>query len=663
MLYKPVGRRKNKGLAMSGSTIETRILVIDLDSQIFKSEVLDPEVEWDFIGGFGVGVKLASELIEAKVNPLGPDNPIIISAGSLGGTHAPGSSRVCAITKYPLTETVSMGNGGMRFSPNLRAAGYDHLIIRGKSEAPTVVKVFDDTVEFLDARELWGRDLYETTDFLWDRFGDEWSVIPIGQAGENCVKISLSLVDKIASIGKGGLAAVMGVKNLKAIMVSGSQPIPIHDPVRFGKAVDAVYQRVRAIPNRDKFIDLGVYWKWDNWWEEGFPMKNASEIYPKEKATELYGRQVYLEKVKKGRTSCPSCPLPDKEIMEIKEGEFEGLITFAGGFAGRAANYGIRCGVGGYDRVIKTHDAANRYGICSHGFSALYDFAVALYEKGVLTLKDTGGIELRRDFETTQKMLEMTAMREGFGEILADGYNGFFERFGDELREEAIQAKGLDMLYEPRLNRLGTKTFAQVVNPRGGQHQPGVTPSDSLGKTVEDFQKYCERTGVPPEAVERIFSGPMKVNMARLLKHSQEFYSILSCLGICSKAPIGLLYGLEDCAELHASSKGVEMSPAEMKKAGERIWNLYKMINVREGFGRSQDAFPERWLTPMKGETEERPLMDYFETKVLTREDLQGLLDDYYDECGWDRARGEPTPEKLRELGLIEALGVKGASR
>jgi aldehyde:ferredoxin oxidoreductase len=631
------------------------VLHIDLSSRKIEEEAVDRQLEREYIGGFGIGVKLASESISPNVDPFDPSNAIVVSAGILGGTHAPGSSRVSAITKYPLTGTISMGNGGMGFSAKLKASGYDHLVIQGKSEAPIVIKISEDQVELLDAEDLWGKDLYETTDILWERYGSRWSVIPIGQAGENRVGISLSLVDKVASIGKGGLAAIMGAKNLKAIMAGGRGPIAVSDPSRFAAAVNAVYEKVRAIPNRDKFIDWGVYWKWDNWWEEGFPAKGGNEIFSKEKATELYGRDVYLDKVKKGRTACPSCPLPDKEIMEIKEGEFAGLVTFAGGFAGRAANYGIRCGVGAYDRVVKTHDMANRMGICSHGFSSVYDLAVELFEQGVIKESDTGGIELKRDFETTKKVMEMTAHREGFGDVLADGYPGFIERFGDVVKKEALQAKGLDMLYEPRLNRLGTKTFAQVVNPRGGQHQPGVTPSDSLGKSVEDFRKYCERTGVPQDAMERIFDGPMKVNMARLLKHSQEFYTVLSCLGICSKAPIGLLYSLNDCAELYSSLKGIEISPSEMKTAGERIWNHYKLMNVKAGFRRREDAFPEKWLTPMVGEKGERPLMDYFETRRLNAEDLQNLLDDYYDECGWNKEDGTPTNAKLSELGLQSA--------
>jgi aldehyde:ferredoxin oxidoreductase len=152
----------------------------------------------------------------------------------------------------------------------------------------------------------------------------------------------------------------------------------------------------------------------------------------------------------------------------------------------------------------------------------------------------------------------------------------------------------------------------------------------------------------------------MKVNMGRLTKHSQEFYSILSCLGICSKAPIGLLYSMEDCAELYSSLKGIEISPADMKKAGERIWNLYKMINAREGFDREDDQFPEKWLTPMKGEAGEKPLMDYFETRQLTAKDLQNLLDDYYDECGWDKQQGVPGQEKLEELSLTETVAAGG---
>lgn len=162
--------------------------------------------------------------------------------------------------------------------------------------------------------------------------------------------------------------------------------------------------------------------------------------------------------------------------------------------------------------------------------------------------------------------------------------------------------------------------------------------------------------GVPTDARERIFGGPLKVNMARLAKHNQEFYSVLCCLGICSKAPIRPLYTMEDCADLYSSLKGIEVGPAELKNAAERVWNLYKMINVREGFDRKDDLFPPKWFTPMKGEEGQKGIMDYFGTRQLTVQDLQSLLDDYYDECGWDRRRGIPEEQKLKELGLIHAL-------
>jgi aldehyde:ferredoxin oxidoreductase len=424
-------------------------------------------------------------------------------------------------------------------------------------------------------------------------------------------------------------------------------------------AVDQVKQGAKAIPGRNKLAELGHHRKWDNWCKEGFPMKGSTEIFSKKKATELYGKEVYLNKVRKSSVGCPSCFFPCKSILEVREGEFKGLVTFAGGggFPSKAASYGIRCGVGSYDRVLKIHDMADRFGIDTHSFGSLLDFAVELFEKERITLEDTGGIELKRDFETTYKLMKMTAFRQGFGDIMADGYKGFFRRFGEDLMSDAVQAKGITMVFDPRLNRLGTWTFIQVVNPRGGDQEPGLaTPSVSFGKTIEDYRKYCERTGVPPDAQQRIFSGPMKVNIARLTKHSQEFITILNSLGICSLVPVGTLYSLEDCAEIYSSLKGMELSSTEMKKAGERVWNLYKMVNVREGFNRKDDQFPEKWFTPIRGEEGERPLMDYFESKQLTREDLQNLLNDYYDECGWDEVDGIPTREKLDELGLSEIL-------
>ncbi|MGE5542434.1 MAG: aldehyde ferredoxin oxidoreductase N-terminal domain-containing protein, partial [Bacillota bacterium] len=445
-----------------------RLLKVDLSSQTVVEEDLGYERFSGYIGGWGAGVRLAWDLFKPGASALDPTSAIIICSGLVSGTPVAGSSRVAVITKYPLTGAVAMANGGLNFGDAMKRAGYDLVVVLGCSAKPVYLEMLDGKAALRDASGLWGSDISDTTEQLWGKYGPRASVMAIGPAGENGCNISLALIDNCGTVGKGGLGAVMGSKRLKAIVADGSQPVTLSNRERYDRAMENVNRRLAAYPNKDKHISMGTYWKWDHWFEEGFASCNWTRVFSKDRATEMFGPDVYMNNAKKARMACVTCPLPDREILSVKEGEHEGLVTFAGGFAGRAANYCTRCGITRYDHVLKLHDLANRLGICCNGFTSLVDFVVQMVEDGLLEAKDLGGTRPSRDFDSTLRLMEDTAVRRGLGAIIADGYPGFFRRFGDGLKKHAAQVKGLDMLYEPRLNRMGTKPFAMMVNPRGG---------------------------------------------------------------------------------------------------------------------------------------------------------------------------------------------------
>ena len=225
-----------------------QILYVDLSTGSIRKEPLDLDMARKYIGGFGMNVRLAYDLIPLGADPLGPENAVIIGAGALGGTMAMGCSRIAAATKFPETGAIGCGNGSLSFAPRLKHAGYDHVVITGRSAKPVYLLITDDRVELCDAEGVWGKDLYDATDEIWERHGSEYSVIAIGQAGENLVKPSLTLIDKSATLGKGGLGAVMGSKGLKAVVVKGTGGIAVADPVRFMRLVEYYLERVRAYP-------------------------------------------------------------------------------------------------------------------------------------------------------------------------------------------------------------------------------------------------------------------------------------------------------------------------------------------------------------------------------------------------------------------------------
>lgn len=631
-----------------------QILYVDLSTGESKSEPLDLELARKFIGGFGLSTKLAYDLIPPGIDPLAPENAIIFGAGALAGTMAPGSSRLVVSTKFPETNTVSYGNGSMTFAPRLKFAGYDQLVITGRAAKPVYLRISDNGVELCDASHLWGKDLCETTEELWRTHGTKSSVIAIGQSGENLVKISVALVDETASIGKGGLPAVMGSKNLKAIVVGGSRGIEVADPARFMKAINQTLERVREYPLRDDWIKVGINKVLTTFIQKGIECNDETEVYPRQKANELYGFEVYLNKVKQGRMSCPSCPMGDKEILGVKEGNYKGLVSYASGFTARNLDFGIHCGVDSYDKIVKCMDIANRWGVDIHSFSRCIEYAVHLFEMGVITEADTDGLVLKRDFDTTCKLLEQTAFRKGFGDVLADGQLGLIKKFGHRAEKQAGQIKGLEVAFEPISGGVGSMEFAQVVSPRGGHHQAGGSPAYAPDQPKEQFARHCLRMGSSPEAVARIFDSPFGVDIGRLTKFAEDWYSVLSSLGLCVRAQLNRFYSINLNAELYSAATGIEMTPAELIRTGERAWNLLKASNVKEGFSRKDDRFPDRWFEPIKGEHGEEIRLHHYWGKPLTREDTEKMLDSYYDERGWDKSTGLPTRQKLVELGLAD---------
>ncbi|MGQ9722405.1 MAG: aldehyde ferredoxin oxidoreductase family protein [Candidatus Jordarchaeum sp.] len=629
------------------------ILKVDLTNESVEKEPLSDEYARRFIGGLGINNKLAWDLIKSDVKPLDPENPLIYGAGPLIGTLAPGTSRLILTTKFPINGAVASACGSMRFAANLKWAGYDHLVITGKARRPVYLGVFDEDVGIFDARDLWGRDIFQTSEKLWKEHGSECAVNTIGPSGENLVEISLSLIDRTSTLGRGGLGAIMGSKNLKAVTVRGTKGVRVFDSKRFLKLVKKIFEKIKSNPIRDWWLNLGILIGWDSWNKAGFAVKNWTEVFPREETSERVGPEVYLSKAKKARIACPSCPMGDKDVLEIKEGEFKGLRTYATSYL-NTTFYGLMCEDGSYDKAIKCHDLANRYGLDSLMIANIMEFVLDLYEQGILTDVDLEGMPLKRDFETVLRLIEKINSNEGIGHLLSKGAVKAAQRIGKNSKKYAFDTKGLSIIFDPRIN-FGTEVFEQIVNPRGAHVVQGETPTLIMGRTPEKLRRYCEKAGVEEEALERTFNHPMGFNVARLTKHGEDHYSVISSLGICARQQIAQYYPMTLCAELFTAATGIEITASELIKTGERIWNLHKIINVREGFWREHDKFPNQWLNKtIKDGDKELTWMDYYKETQITEKTINQLVNDYYDEREWSIERGVPTREKLIKLGLKE---------
>ena len=629
-----------------------RVLHIDLTAGKTWTESLSPKLVEEYIGGWGINYRLAYDLIKPKVDALAPEVPIIIGCGVFNGTLAPGTPKSFATTKDPASYTISTWVGSLSFGGKLKAAGYDHIVITGKAPRPVYLKIIDEDVEICDARELWGKkDLFDTHEWLLNKYGRTASTLCIGPAGENLVKIAIALVDKFSTMGR-TLAASMGSKNLKAIVLNGTHEVRLADTKRFMKTANQLIERAMVDRNRDNWRNLGLFFIFPLWENVGyFTRHNARETYPKDELTTLYGPDQY-KKLRGQIIGCTSCVTCDKAIIELKD-EFPGTLVPISTPLDPPWAFGSRCEVGSMEKAFKCGEIGNRYGIDYMTWTAMFDWVTDLYNRGIITKEDTGGYDLsRRDFDMVCKFLEMTAKRQGFGDILAEGFLGAIEKIGRGSENYALHIKGTEPDFDPRAN-YGLEVFGAMTNIRPAHDMPvsGLTVAKGRGSAF--FTKLVPSMGFTKEAIDRIFT-PSSFNLGRFTAHFETWAITLNIFGICFRMPVSSLYNINNVAELYQAASGIERSPYEILDVAERAYHLARAMNVMQGLSRKDDCFPDFVYTqPIKRPDRgtEMPLMDYQNTRCLSKEDVERDLDDYYEERGWTK-NGIPGRKVLSKYGL-----------
>jgi aldehyde:ferredoxin oxidoreductase len=483
--------------------------------------------------------------------------------------------------------------------------------------------VSETGVELHDARHLWGKDTFETDDTLRALY-EPCGIIASIAAGENLVRFSIAMVDRGGSLGKGGLPAVMSDKNLKAIVaVEGSQEIQVAQRLKLQKQLNALHERVMRWAGRQPLVDIGMN-----------PLgTEETEVHRRSRQT----------------MACPSCPVAEKEHIQLKEGPYAGLVTYLNHV--KIDNFTGVTGAEAYHQSIKYRDALNRYGLCIQTFNPMFSWLVSIYEQGMITTADTGGLEIANTLETALELARMITYREGFGDILAEGPVAAALEIGRGSIDHLEHVKGHGIIMDPRQRGLGTMEFEEIVNPRGSHVASGGSPAYNPGRPLEDFVRHAQRMGASPEAMQRAISAT-SFNPARFTCFSEDWFSLFNCLALCNRAHVNRFYSAAAIADLYTAITGLETPPHQLMQVAERCWTLGKLLNTRVGFGRQDDRPPAAWFTPLKKGDQEQYMTDYFNTTRLTEEDMARLLDDYYDARGWDRETGNPTPQKLQELGL-----------
>lgn len=597
-----------------------KILVIDLNTRSTAVEDTYIDAAKNFIGAKGLGAKLLFDRLPKGTDPLSPENILMFTTGPLTGTRAQTSGRGTVVTKSPQTGLFLDSHFGGIFAAEMKKAGWDFIIVNGRFDNPVYISITNDSVEFKDASEIWEKECLETHNWLQKTEGRVKTAI-IGPAGENLVKFSAITFDGHRHAGRGGPGAVMSSKNLKAIAISGSGKVPIHDPEKFSITARAVLKKIQDndfIPIRRKYGT--PYWvKPINDW--GFiPTRNYQEGYFEQGNT--INAETMRERIVDGSGACWNCVIACWNKSSIKSGSHKG-VSLVGPEYETLALMGSNLGVGSVEEVAYLNERCNELGMDTISLGGVLGFAIEAYEKGVITKGDLGGIDVGwgKTEEMARLIDDIAHRRSSAGDVLAEGVRIAAEKLGKNSEEYAVHTKGLEIPgYDPR-GAFGMG-LAYATSDRGGCHQ----------------RAWTVRAEVMDPDLDR-FSFKKK---AKLVKEVQDERAAFFSLVLCDFAPISE----RDCVDMWNLATGFDHTVESYLLAGERIWNLIRLFNLREGLDPTEDKLPPRFFNdsftkgPVKG-------------IVLSKEGFQQSLKEYYYLRGWD-AKGIPTEKKLKELGLAK---------
>jgi len=611
-----------------------KLLRVDLNKGEISTEPLEEPFCRRYIGGTGFIIYYLLKEVRPEIDPLSPENKLIFAAGPLTGIPLGGASRHAVGAKSPLTGGIAKSEAGEWWGAQLKRSGFDALIVEGKAETPVYLWIHDGEVEIKQAGHLWGRMTKETQETIRSEVGDEKARIAlIGPAAENLVSYACIMHGTHDAAGRGGLGAVMGSKNLKAVAVRGNNPPPVVD--REGVRVVSTWLK----ENMDLvkgYRELGTGGAMELFEQAGnLPSHNFREgRFP---AVGSISPTRIRETIRVGMEACFACPVKCKKVVEVHEPYIVDR-AYGGPEYETIGAFGSCCGVDDMNAVARANALCNAYSLDTISTGVTIAFAMECFEKGLLSSEDTGGIEL--SFGNAGAMLEVIELivrREGIGELLAQGSARAAERIGRGAQKLAMQVKGLEIpMHEPRLSKgLG---LGYMVNPHGADHMDNMMDilmsgyGTKLAMSLDDALPL----GLEPTTLED--GGPRKIAYFKA-HHSKRI--VCDCLLLCHFLP----YSFAHIVQLTEAVTGWETTVTEQIRVAERVLTLCRLFNIKAGFTAEHDKLPERFFRP----TPDGALKD----KALNHEEMEAARRYYYDLMGWDE-KGRPKAEKLEELGIEE---------
>lgn len=601
-----------------------KFLKINLSNRKTIEDAVPEQVATDFVGGRGYGIKYLYDELTPSIDPLGEDNKLLLLAGPLAGTSAQAVSRWMSVTKSPLTGAFARSVCGADFGAWLRFAGYEFIIVEGKAESPVYIHLTPEGCQINSAGELWGKNTEETQEWLSQKHGRNTRTACIGPAGEKLVKYA-AIVSGRRTAGRCGTGTVMGSKNLKAVAITAQRNVQLHDPEAFSRLAKEQVGLIQASKGFENHKEWGTTRTQD--------VTNDLGIYPVRNFR--YGQQIGREnfigskyrELRTGEFGCYACPARCGKAHRVLTGPYTGAYSEGPeyetiwAFTGTTDSPDINA-------TIAADQLCDDFGLDTISTGNCIGFAYELYEKGIISKADTDGLDLQYgNHEAMIALVKKIARREGIGDILAEGTMRAAASIGKGAEDYAIHIKGLELpAYEPR----GAKThgFNLVTASIGASHCYGYAGQDIFG-------------AIEPRPSDRF----AEEENADLVIYNQGGTASRET-GICCGFSGGWGWVSSVFGKLLMAARGIDQFADNdyLDKVGERIFNLERLFNIREGFGRKQDTLPKRMLTePLH--TREAP----GEGQMFRNQDK--YLDRYYDLRGWTE-EGVPTPEKLKELGL-----------
>lgn len=625
---------------------DARILDVDLTNQKISTRSLPGEIYRLYPGGSALGLYLLLQEMGPGIDPLSPDNLLVFAVSALTGLPVSGLSRVVVTTKSPLTGTIGDSQAGGFFPAHLKANGWDAIVFRGKAASPVYLYLDGQQAELKAANHLWGKVTGEAEKLIRKELDEErLEIAQIGPAGENLVKFACIINMCNRANGRNGTGAVMGSKNLKAVVVKKARPPVPHDKEGFASLSKNVQKRLNDNPTVAGLGQHGTDGDLYGFHEIGFmPTKNWKTGWFPEGAEKITGTTM-TESILIERDTCYACAVRCKRVVKV-EGAVDPL--YGGPEYETCAALGSYCGVTSLETIALANQLCNMYGLDTISCGGTISFAMECFEKGLLTNADTGGLEIKFGNQAIiPTLVEMIARREGLGDLLAEGSCRAAQKIGQEALALTMSVKGQEMpAHMPQFKPAVGLIYA--VNPFGADHQssehdPFLTlPADSQERRwlaqIGVYKGYADTFELDNEKVRFAFD-------------SQCYFSILDTLGLCQFVwgPSWELYGPADLVDLCKYGLGWETSLFELMRIGERRINMMRYLNSREGFTKDNDYLPERMFTPLPDGPSAGICLD--------KEKFFKAIEMYYRLAGWDTETGNPTAATLSKLGLEWLLG------